>query len=246
MILMQKDCYAIRKTRKKGKGVFALKEIPAGTVIGDYTGRIINDKEIDLLEKKYNNACYSMDYYNNGTSIFPIDIKAAGIHLLNHSCAPNCDTYFYYGHTLFFTLRKIWPEEELTIDYSFDPDEKSGLLHACFCGSHNCRGTMYASDICLKNYGDFCRKESKGQKFKIQPAGTILEKLNKYPKEIKDFPNFNLFANLNLTPISFNDFKIPTLKIIRKRLRETGRPLKFSRLGLIIWAVVNGEFLAKK
>jgi hypothetical protein len=246
MILLEKDFYSVKGTKKKGRGVFARKEIPAGTLIGDYTGKIIKDEEIDALEKKYDNACYAMDYNNNGTSIFPLDIKAVGIHLLNHSCAPNCDTYFYYGHTLFFTLRKIWPGEELTIDYSFDPDVKEGLLHACFCGSHNCRGTMYASDNCLKDYGAFCREQTKGQKFKIQPAGTILEKLDKYPKDIKDFPNFNLFANSHLKPVVLADLKIPAINVIRKRLRETGRALKFSRLGLTIWAVVDGELLAKK
>lgn len=246
MILLEKDNYTVKKTRKKGRGIFALKEIPAGTLIGDYTGRVIKDEEIDALEKKYNNACYSMDYYNNGTSIFPLNVKAVGIHLLNHSCAPNCDTYFYYGHTLFFTLRKVWPGEELTIDYSFDPDVKEGLLHACFCGSRNCRGTMYASDNCLKNYGAFCRKQVKGQKFKIQDVGTILEKLEEYPKKIKDFPNFNLFANVKMQPVIFNDIKIPTIAVIRKRLRETGRALKFRRLGLIIWAVFEWELLAKK
>lgn len=246
MILLEKDVYSVRETKKKGRGVFARKEIPAGTLIGDYTGLIIKDEEIDALEKKCNNACYAMDYSNNGLSIYPVDIKASGVHLLNHSCAPNCDTYFYYGHTLFFALRKIWPGEELTIDYSFDPDVKEGLLHTCFCGSHNCRGTMYTSDERLKEYGKFCREQTKGQKFKIQKPGTILEKLDKYPKEIKDFPNLNLFANLKMKPAVFNDIKIPALSVIRKRLRDTGRALKFSHLGLTIWAVFDGEMLAKK
>lgn len=246
MILLEKDYYSVKTTKKKGRGIFARKEIPAGTLIGDYTGRIIKDEEIDALERKYDNACYAMDYCNNGTSIFPLDIKAVGIHLLNHSCSPNCDTCFYYGHTLFFALRKIWPGEELTIDYSFDPDVKEGLLHACFCGSHNCRGTMYASDNCLKQYGKFCREQTRGQKFKIQPAGTILEKLDNYPKEIKDFPNFNLFANLNLKPVNLKEKKIPALKVIRKMMRETGKALKFDCLGLTIWAIVDEKILAEK
>ncbi len=106
MILLPKNLYQIKKTKKKGRGVFARLPIPAGTIIGDYTGRLVTEKEAEELEKKYGNSCYSMDYNDNGISIFPLEVKAPGIHLLNHSCSPNCDTYFYYGHTLFFCRTK--------------------------------------------------------------------------------------------------------------------------------------------
>ncbi len=246
MFLLSADYYQIKKTKKKGQGVFARREIKAGTLIGDYTGLIIKDEEIDALEKKNNNACYSMDYDDNGLSIFPVDVKAPGVHLFNHSCAPNCDTYFYYGHTLFFALRHIWPGEELTIDYSFDPDAPEGLLHACFCGSLNCRGTMYTSDDRLLRYGAFCRQQTKGQKYTLQKPGTILAPLDNYPKTIKDSANFNLFANLNIKPLASEDNKIPALNSLRRLLRETGRALKFSRIGITIWGIADGKVLASK
>ncbi|MFA5131196.1 MAG: SET domain-containing protein-lysine N-methyltransferase [Patescibacteria group bacterium] len=246
MFLISQDFYQIRKTKKKGLGVFAQKEIPAGTLIGDYIGRIIKDEEIDALEKVHNNSCYSMDYNDNGLSIFPVDVKAPGVHLFNHSCAPNCDTYFYYGHTLFFSLRKIWPGEELTIDYSFDPDAPDGLLHACFCGSSNCRGTMYTSDERLLRFGAFCRAQTRGQKFTAQKPGTILQALSHYPKSIKDFPNFNLFANLTIKPLVLEDEKVPSLSALRRQLRSSGRVLKFKRLGLSIWGIADGKVLAQK
>lgn len=253
MFLLPANSYEIRKTKQKGRGVFARREIPAGTIIGDYIGILIKDEKAEILEKKYKNACYSMDYNDNGLSIFPVDIKADGIHLINHSCAANCDAYFYYGHTLYFALRRIFPGEELTIDYGFDTDDgragdrnKKEFLHPCFCGSPFCRGTMYASDERLKRYGAFYRAETKGQKFKIYPAGTILPLLKNYPREIKDNEIFNLFANRNIAPIVCQDKKMPAIKEIRKRLRAGGRVLNFKNLGLKVLAVMSGDIVAEK
>ncbi len=253
MFLIPASYYQIRQTKKKGRGVFARREIPAGTVIGDYLGLLIKDEKAELLEKKYGNSCYSMDYNDNGLSIFPVDIKAPGVHLINHSCSSNCDAYFYYGHTLYFTLRRILPGEELTIDYGFDTDDgragnrnKKEFLHPCFCGSPFCRGTMYASDAKLRRYGAFYRAETKGQKFQTLPAGKILPPLDNYPKEIKDNHIFNLFADREAAPLNFNDEKMPSISELRKRLRESGRVLNFKKLGLKVSAIVEGLIVAGK
>jgi hypothetical protein len=246
MILLSSDYYQIKKTRKKGRGIFAHKEIPAGTIIGDYTGLVLKDKDAEKEEEKYDNACYSMDYQDNGLSIFPLKVEGLGIHLINHSCSPNCDTYYYFGHTLFFTSRRILVGEELTIDYSFDPDHKKDWLHACFCGSPFCRGTMYSSDAKLKLWGSFCRKETRGQKFKLLKAGEILQPLGKYPKEIKDNEVFNLFANQKAIPMKYDDKKLPSIKELRKRLRDSGRMLYFKNIGLKLMAIVDGRLIFEK
>lgn len=258
MFLISADYYQIKKTKKKGRGVFARRDIPAGTIIGDYLGLLIKDEEIEALEKKYGDASYAMDYNNNGLSIFPLDMAAKDIHLINHSCSANCDAYFYYGHTLFFSLRRILSGEELTIDYSFDPydvdDFDRELDHegnkswcpCCYCGSDYCRGTMYASEARLKQYSDFYQHETKGQKFKEQCAGEVLAPLTKYPKEIKDNELFNLFANPQAAAISSAEKKLPTVKELRKRLRLTGRIINFSQLGLKVLAIQNGKIIVKR
>lgn len=248
MFLLPVSDYNIRQTKKKGRGVFARREIPAGTIIGDYVGLLIEDKKAEAMEKKYGNACYSMDYNDNGLSIFPADVDAAGIHLINHSCTPNCDAYFYYGHTLYFALRRILPGEELTIDYGFDTDGRNEreFLHPCFCGSPFCRGTMYISEAKLRRYGAFYRAETKGQKFKTLPAGKILPLLEKYPTSIKDNNVFNLFANREAKPVSCDDKKIPPLRELRKRLRASGRILNFKNFGLKVIAIVDGRLVLEK
>ena len=42
MFLLKDTDWEIKKTKEKGLGVFAKKEIKAGTVISDYLGKIIN------------------------------------------------------------------------------------------------------------------------------------------------------------------------------------------------------------
>lgn len=249
MFLLPADHYQIKKTAKKGRGIFARKEIPAGTIIGDYLGRLIKDEEIEAIEKKHGDASYAMDYNNNGLSIFPQNIKADGIHLINHSCSANCEAYFYYGHTLYFALRRILPGEEFTIDYGYDPyDFESGepSVPCCHCGSLFCRGTMYSNSERLKRFGLFCRRETKGQKFKAQRAGEILLPLTKYPKTIKDNTIFNLFANLKAAPINSAEKKIPPVSELRKLLRLSGRVINFKNLELKVIAIVDGKIVMEK
>jgi len=53
MFLLPDSYIEIKKTGKKGRGVFAKKDVRAGTIIGDFLGKIVNDEEADKLEKKY-------------------------------------------------------------------------------------------------------------------------------------------------------------------------------------------------
>ncbi|MFA5109238.1 MAG: SET domain-containing protein-lysine N-methyltransferase [Patescibacteria group bacterium] len=244
MFLLPADYYKTVKTKKKGRGVFARKEIPGGTLVGDYLGKIIRDSEIDALEKKYGGASYSMDYTGDDTSIFPA-VKTSGVHLINHSCAPNCDVYYYFGHTLYFALRRIFPGEELTVDYGFDPQSDNAVSY-CLCGSPFCRGTMYASPEKLEKFHVFFQQQIKGQRFKICRPGTFLEPLAKYPKRIKDFSCYDLFADLEVRPEFYDDNKLPNISELRQRLRNTGRRLKFRRLGFTILGIVDGRLIIEK
>lgn len=249
MFLLPPEFYQIKNVPKKGRGAFARREIPAGTIIGDYLGRIVKDEKLEYLEKKHGNACYAMDYEDDkALSIFPVDIKAAGIHLINHSCAPNCDAYYYFGRTLYFSLRRIFPGEELTVDYGFDPGDKNekGLIYPCFCSSPFCRGTMFTNAQRLLQYSLYYHQESKRQKFISQKAGSILLPLKKYPALIKDNQIFNLYGSQDYKSLACDDKEIPTLKELRKRLREEGRILNFKKLGIKVVAIVDGNIVAER
>ena len=116
MFLIPEDFWEVRKTAEKGLGVFAKKEILAGTVIGDYLGKVIKTAEYDL--ERDAKGLFLM-YLNDSASIYP-DLSKPGIHLLNHSCEPNCWIYCFRGHTLFFALRNIKKGEELYCHYGVD------------------------------------------------------------------------------------------------------------------------------
>jgi len=142
MFLLGKDFWQIKKTNKKGNGVFAKKNILQGTVISDYLGKVIKMSEYDLdLDK---DGLYLM-YFSDRAGIYP-DLTTPGPHLINHSCTPNCWMYIYRGHTLFFALRDIKPGEELTISYLLSPKDEScnNCTHVCKCDSEFCTG-HYAS-----------------------------------------------------------------------------------------------------
>src|ERR1700687_1155673 len=103
MFLLPREFWEIKKTKEKGLGVTARKKINKGTIIGDYLGKVIKTREYDFSKVKQ--ELYLL-YYSDQASIYP-DLGEPGIHLINHSCAPNCWMYTYKGHTLFFAIRKI-------------------------------------------------------------------------------------------------------------------------------------------
>ncbi len=246
MFLIAADNYQVKKTVKKGSGVFAKKHIPAGTLIGDYVGRVVKDTEVDEIAK-INQGCYAFEYFGN-VSIVPQDIKAIGVHLINHSCSANCSVFEYQGHNIFFALRHIFPGEEITFDYEFDSSVGGGD-HPCFCDSPFCRGTMYAraEKIRVKSKPKLSKiKKEKKIDYVICQAGEIIKPLLKYPKEIKDNRVYNIYANLKVSPVISKEKKLPTLKVMREIIRLTGRRLKFSELNLSILAVVDDHLIIER
>ena len=176
MFLLKDDYWEIKKTKERGYGVFAKKEIKAGTVISDYLGKIINIAEYDLENDK--KGLYLM-YYTDQASIYP-DLSRSGPYLINHSCQPNCWIYIFHGHTLFFALRKIKPCEELTISYLLSPKDETcqPCLHDCYCESKKCSGTMHLSKDKYKRWQKFQNEEKKKTKIEKFTFGKNLPKTN--------------------------------------------------------------------
>ncbi len=180
MFLLKDDYWQIKKTKEKGYGVFVKKKIKAGTIIGDYLGKVIKTAEYDLYKDK--EGIYLM-YFTDQAAIYP-DLKKPGIHLVNHSCAPNCWIYTYKGHTLFFALRNIEPKEELTISYLLSPKDEicNPCTHICKCGSKFCTGTWHLSKDKYERWQKFQNREKKKTKTAKFIFGKNLPKLASYPK----------------------------------------------------------------
>ena len=193
MFLLKDDYWQIKATQEKGFGIFCKKGIKAGTVIGDYLGKVIKTAQYDLDRDK--KGLFLM-YYSDQASIYP-NLKKPGIHLLNHSCTPNCWIYIYCGHTLFFTLRKISPCEKLTISYLLSPKDETckPCLHTCKCKSKFCTGTMHMSPDKYERWQKFQNEEKKKTKRPKAVFGKNLPKLTSYPKIIPNNPIYAIICS---------------------------------------------------
>lgn len=243
MFLINNKYWKVKETRDRGRGIFATKDIKAGSVIGDYIGKVIKTAEEDIYEKDKN--LYLM-YYNDRASIYP-DIKTSGIHLLNHSCSPNCWMYTYKGHTLFFAIRHIFSGEELTISYLLspgDPDPKSNEFE-CMCGSNICNRSMLLSKERYKEWAAFTDAQAKKTKAKRITYGIDLKQLDLYPKNLPDNPIYTLFGYSEIPPLVLNNKIMPQIKEIRKIIRETGKILHFPNLNLKVLGVIENKVFSK-
>ena len=84
--------YRIKKSKidNKGRGLYATKDIKAGTKIINYVGKIITNKEVDTSNKFDNKKpIYLFTLNNKFTLDGDFSWNIAG--LINHSCDNNCD-----------------------------------------------------------------------------------------------------------------------------------------------------------
>lgn len=152
MFLIPNIYWKVHQTNNRGKGVFCRKEIKAKTIIGEYTGEKIEIEKYDLDKDK--NGLYLM-FLNDKYAIYP-DLTKPDIHLINHSCDPNCWIFNHGGHIYFFALRNIKVGEELTISYLIPPKGNCNpCTHNCFCGSKNCTGSFHQTEKQYKMWQEF-------------------------------------------------------------------------------------------
>lgn len=141
--------FEVRASSIHGLGAFAVRRIPEGTRIIEYTGERITPAEAG---ERYDDD--AMEHAH--TFLFTVDdetvIDAARggneARFINHSCEPNCETVDEDGRIFLYALRDIASGGELTYDYHL---ERSGrlpdgwrCLYACHCGTPSCRGTLLA------------------------------------------------------------------------------------------------------
>jgi hypothetical protein len=233
----------VKKTAKKGSGLFARKAIAPGTIIGDYLGKVVSPAEENNIDEKDN---FYLMYYHDRASLFP-DLSKPGVHLLNHSCTPNCWMYTYKGHTLFFTLRKVFSGEELTINYLLSPQDSScaPCTHFCSCEGIICQQTMHLGKKKYELWSAFHEKQMKRTKPERIRYGKDLPPLSAYPKSFLDEGVYDLFGSMPEKPEVLSDKKLPKRSEIRKKIRETGRTLSFPALNLNIFGVTDGLIISE-
>jgi len=139
----------VRRSGVHGKGVFALKAIPAGERIIEYKGQVITWKEA-LKRHPHDPKDPNHTFYFHVDDKHVIDAKVAGnaARWINHACDPNCQADEVEGRVYIRALRDLAPGEELFYDYGLMIDERYTPSlkreYECRCGSPNCRRTMLA------------------------------------------------------------------------------------------------------
>jgi uncharacterized protein len=139
----------VRKSGVHGKGVFALREIAAGSVIIEYIGEIIGWKEA-LRRHPHDPTDPNHTFYFHIDEEHVIDANVGGnaSRWINHACEPNCEADETDGRVFIKALQDLSPGEELFYDYGLVIAErltpKLKAQYECRCGSAVCRRTMLA------------------------------------------------------------------------------------------------------
>jgi SET domain-containing protein len=124
-----------------GLGAFALTLIRAGTLVIEYVGERISKSESARRCEAGNTFIFELD------EEWDIDGVAGWnpARLLNHSCAPNCDSELIDGHIWIVSRRDVICGEELTFNYGYDWEDYRE--HPCHCGAPGCVGYIVAEEF---------------------------------------------------------------------------------------------------
>ena len=138
---------AVRNSPIHGRGVFALRRIPKGARIIEYKGTLITDKEADRrFGRLQENSAHTMLFSVDGGMVIDATRRGNSARWINHSCAPNCDTYEKDKRMYIRAIRDIRPGEELSYDYCIETNERITKevksRWPCWCGAKKCRGTV--------------------------------------------------------------------------------------------------------
>lgn len=109
----------IKKTKKKGLGVFATNDIKKGTLIELSPVIVLNEADTKLIHKTHLH-----DYYFSWEENQKCSAIALGyVSLYNHQVDSNCfyETYFEDKEIKIISRKNIQKGEELTINYNHDP-----------------------------------------------------------------------------------------------------------------------------
>ena len=135
----------VRQSEVHGKGVFALRDLPAGHEIGHYTGRRYAPDE---THESWDDSLTYLFGLSDGSLIDGAQGGNATRHI-NHACAPNVEAVEHWGAEdvlllVVRTLRRVRAGEELYLDYALAINGDDPTDYPCACGTERCRGTMAA------------------------------------------------------------------------------------------------------
>ncbi|KAG7387816.1 hypothetical protein PHYBOEH_008130 [Phytophthora boehmeriae] len=142
------------RTQHKGYGVRTRQQISQQSIVGEYVGEIIDQKELARRLKSVPRHELNFYYLLLAPGVY-IDARNKGsfTRFVNHSCDPNCKTekWTVKGETRIavIALRDIQEGEELTFDYQWKALGSRQIK--CFCNAANCKGVIGEANDTLQN-----------------------------------------------------------------------------------------------
>tara|TARA_Y100001970_G_scaffold12443_1_gene14195 strand:+ start:1911 stop:2384 length:474 start_codon:yes stop_codon:yes gene_type:complete len=131
--------YKVKKSNIDKKGLYATKNIKAGTKIIEYIGKLISKKETETNPKFDNEKDIYLFNINNKYDLDG-DYTWNTARLINHSCNPNCEVEGKGLKVWITSIKDIKKNEELSYDYGFSYSKDDLKNFICKCGSNNCCG----------------------------------------------------------------------------------------------------------
>ena len=121
--------YTIKRSNT-GLGLFALKPIPKGKRIIEYTGPLISNEEVEVSRGKY--------FFGVNTK-WSIDGSPRNniARYINHSCKPNCEALLSGRRVWIWSKKNVRAGEEITYDYGKEYFEDVIKPMGCKCEKCN-------------------------------------------------------------------------------------------------------------
>ena len=121
--------YTIKRSNT-GLGLFALKSIPKGKRIIEYTGPLISNEVVEVSRGKY--------FFGVNTK-WSIDGSPRNniARYINHSCKPNCEALLSGRRVWIWSKKNIRVGEEITYDYGKEYFEDVIKPMGCKCEKCN-------------------------------------------------------------------------------------------------------------
>jgi SET domain-containing protein len=139
--------FEIRRSPIQGLGAFAVRPIPAGTRLIEYTGERIGHALVEARRaREARGRHHSFLFMATRHTVVDARVQGNEARYINHSCDPNCRAVIERGRIYIETRKAIRKGQELAYDYSVGRDGTETAAdearYRCRCGTKKCRGFM--------------------------------------------------------------------------------------------------------
>ncbi len=161
--------YVVRNSVIHGRGVFAATRIPKGETVIEYRGQRTSwDDAMERPDSDPDDPSHTFLFELDDGRVIDARVRGNAARWINHSCAPNCETYEDEDGRVFIQARKkIEPGTELTYDYKLSVDGKltkeERARFECRCGTAKCRGSLLSKPKKKKKKDKAKKKDKKGK-----------------------------------------------------------------------------------